>query len=110
MVGHTLLKAHHLSQSLSRRAGETVTTQCECGLGPQDAEHVLLECPRLKSERNLMLNSIMEAVLSDMNCSVNRINLELLLGDDDSVPGRIKVVVRRSLLKFLAATLEKIHI
>ncbi len=109
-AGHTLLKAQHLSQSLTRRAGLTVTTQCDCAQSPQDIEHVLLECPLLNPERDKMCESIMEAVLKCKNCPISRLSLTLLLGDDDSTPTSIKVEVRRSLLKFLTATMHKISI
>ncbi len=110
MVGHTLLKAHYLSQSLSQRAGEDVTTQCDCGQGPQDTEHILLECPLLTLERNTMIEEIRNNVLRAKDCSINRISIELLLGDDDSIPTKVKVAVRKTLLKFLSATLPKFQI
>ncbi len=107
---NTLLKAHHLSQAINRRAGSDASTQCECGRAPQDAEHYLLECPLFNSERQIMLETITAAVLSansDINISLDT---NLLLGDDDTIPKDTKVKVRRSVLKFLTATCQDISI
>ena len=96
LSGNTLLKAHHLSQALNRRAGSDASTQCECGRAPQDAEHYLLECPLFNSERQIMLDTITEAVLST-NRNINiPLDTNLLLGDAETIPKDIKVKVRRA--------------
>ncbi len=109
--GNSLLRTHHLSQSLERRAGNPVTTQCDCHQGPQDCEHLFLGCPIFASERESMTNNIMEAILKNKHCSsANRLSLRLLIGDDASIPSDVKVVFRKEVLNYLAATIDEINI
>ncbi len=58
----------------------------------------------------MMTEEIRNAVLRAKDCSINRLSIELLLGDDDSIPTKIKVAVRKPLLKFLSATVSKFQI
>ncbi len=111
IVGHTLLKAQHLRQSLDSRAGVQVDIQCDCGDGPQDIEHYLLECRQFAGEHTEMTTSIMEAVFKNNECKIKdlSIHLELLIGDVDMVPRDVKMEIRRALLKFLSDTAEDIR-
>ena len=54
----------------------------------------------------------MEAILKNkhLHCSANRLSLRLLIGDDTSIPSDVKVVVRKEVLNFLAATITQINI
>ncbi len=106
LSGNTLLKAHHLSQALNRRAG----SQCECGRAPQDAEHYLLECHLFNNQRQTMLESITEAVLGSKNNINITLDINLLLGDADATPKDVKVKVRKEVLRFLTATCQDISI
>ncbi len=110
IVGHTLLKAHHLQQSLDRRDGSNTDTQCDCGAGPQDLEHYLLECPQFKRERNEMSDRIMEAIFRNANCKVKSLSIQVLIGDSDDIPMEVKVAIRQAVLKFLSATAKDISI
>ncbi len=109
-TGHTMLRAHHLSQSLDRRLGNPINTMCDCLQGPQDTKHLLLECPLLKCERDVLTNNVAEAILKHSDCNVNKLSLELLLGDIPGVPHEAKVAVRREVIKFLAATATQVNI
>ncbi len=62
IVGHTLLKAHHLQQSIDKRLGNTPNSLCDCGEGPQDLQYFLLECPTFAEERKHMSQHITEAI------------------------------------------------
>ncbi len=67
-----------------------------------------------KSEREIMTNNIMEAVLKHEHYGANRLSLRLLIGDaslpSDDSDSDVKVVVRKEVLKFLAATISHINI
>ena len=110
LSGNTLLKAHHLSQALNRRAGSDASTQCECGRAPQDAEHYLLECHLFNNERKIMIESITEAVLGTKKNIDIPLDINLLLGDADETPKVVKVKVRKEVLRFLTATCQDISI
>ncbi len=109
-VGHTLLRAHHLQQSLDRRLGNNPNTLCDCGEGPQDLQHFLLECPTFKEERQHMSQHITEAILRNSNCKVTKLSVQLLIGDNDDIPKEVKVAIRQAVLKFLSATAMDISI
>ncbi len=108
--GNTLLKTHHLRQSIDRRAGLEVSTQCDCGTAPQDTEHYLLECPLFADERKAMSDHIMDKVFSRKSCQINNLNVNLLLGDADETPKDVKVEVRKAILNFLKSTSQDISI
>ena len=110
LSGNTLLKAHHLSQALNRRAGSDASTQCECGRAPQDAEHYLLECHLFNNKRQIMLESITEAVLGTKKNINIPLDIKLLLGDTDATSKDTKVKVRKAVLRFLTATCQDISI
>ncbi len=76
----------------------------------KDTQHILLECSLLALERDKMSEEVRNVVLQTKNCSINRLSIGLLLGDDDSIPSTIKVVVRKAMLKFLTATVPKVHL
>ncbi len=110
IVGHTLLRTHYLQQALDRRAGINVTTQCDCGDGPQDLEHFFLECSQFTQERNEMSGCIMEAILKNRDCKINSLSVALLIGDNENIPRDIQVAIRQAVLKFLSATASNINI
>ncbi len=66
--GTHLLRAHPYRQSLDQRAGEEVSSICECTHAIQDTDRVLLECPLLHTERNRMMSTIRDSFLSGQGC------------------------------------------
>ncbi len=102
--GTHLLRAHPYRQSLDRRAGEEVTSTCECTHAVQDIKHVLLECPLSQMERNQMMSAIEESFLNNHGCpSSLKVDTNILLGYNKDLPGSVSKQITHAVCAFLAS-------
>ncbi len=76
-------------ETIDRRAGHTGDKICTCGMGIQDINHYLLECPDAVNERTEMLNTIEDKVLKVEGLNP-KIDTRFLLGQSDAIPNKLQ--------------------
>lgn len=101
ITGHNRLKVNMYKMRLTEHPN------CDCGTGREDAEHVLLVCPKYNEQRTRMMNKIEEGFKKN-NTRFDRrqISLNTLLNPEARTA--IEGLTRAAVLEFIFSA--KIHL